>query len=97
MLVARAFASASSALRALPGLPFSLLRDRWLDPHCSSCHDGTQQLELDHATLVAQTQGDDLVQSALWRLLIQGHQQSQFALCDQQALSGWYGGGRRND
>jgi len=82
---------------ASTGLPFSLLRDRWLDPHCSSCHDGTQQPELDHATVVAQTQGDDLVQSALWRLLIQGHQQSQFALCDQQALSGWYGGGRRND
>ena len=82
---------------ASTGLPFSLLRDRWLRPQCERCHDGSQLPQMDHAAIVSQTQGASLVQSSLWRLLSQGHQQAQFELCDQNALRGWYEGGRRDD
>ena len=82
---------------ASTGLPFSMLQDRWLKPHCASCHDGRQQPVMDHTAIVAQTQGDNLTQSALWRLLSDGHGQAQFDLCDQNALKGWYQGGQRDD
>ena len=82
---------------ASTAIPFSLLRDRWLEPSCGACHDGVAQPVLDHDVITAQTEGTPLEQSALWGLLGRGHQGVEFGVCEQQSLQGWYAGGRRND
>ena len=82
---------------ASTAIPFSLLRDRWLEPSCGACHDGVAQPVLDHDVITAQTEGTTLEQSALWVLLGRGHQGVEFGVCEQQSLQGWYAGGRRND
>jgi hypothetical protein len=78
---------------ASTALPFSLLRDRYFEPNCSSCHDGAAQPLIDYTLVMAQSEASP----SLAERLAAGHHGAVYSSCDAAAIEGWTAGGRRND